>query len=437
MSADASVRSISGGGSTRRQRLGLLAGLVLLGLWALWWAKTLDRGEFVHRDWVWFDAIPGHIAIDFEGGALRPVRTWLSGTNPYTTRERDFIYPPAVLPTFAWTAALEYPTAKRIWIFALIGIALLAGWRCAESRRRLGLTAIPITLVWAAILFSTPVMYAFERGNIDLSVVLLLLVALRMMRGGSWVGDAAAGALLAYAAALKIYPGLLVVGLVALRRWRVLAGFVLAGAAVGAAYLPVLQAWRENMEGCLIYARSELPSERLWPHNIHSLTNSWRVLWSKSSPDLLARVPGFLVSAVVLGLPLLWVSTQFARCPRRDRLAYPFLLWLLATATFVPEHSIDYNLFYLPLAALALWDRRDPPIVHLLMGWLILWWQPFRLPMDGRLLFLFKLAGLLATGVILRNRIREQSRVGSIPESHLSPASRPARGTALHGSHGP
>ena len=57
---------------------------------------------------------------------------------------------------------------------------------------------------------------------------------------------------------------------------------------------------------------------------------------------------------------------------------------------------------------MAVWDRRDRVIVHLLMALLLLWWQPIQLPIGATLVFTFKLAGLAAVGTSLVARVREQ-----------------------------
>jgi hypothetical protein len=44
--------------------------------------------------------------------------------------------------------------------------------------------------------------------------------------------------------------------------------------------------------------------------------------------------------------------------------------------------SYDYNLIYLPLAALAVCDRRDPFIVAVALVGMLVWWQPFRVPWE-------------------------------------------------------
>jgi hypothetical protein len=89
---------------------------------------------------------------------------------------------------------------------------------------------------------------------------------------------------------------------------------------------------------------------------------------------------------------------------RRREVELPFLLWTAALATFVPSNSYDYNLVFLPLAVLAVWDGRDGWLVQLalLFGALVL--QPFRLPLSGNVVLPLKLLVLLAVGRALVNR---------------------------------
>jgi hypothetical protein len=69
--------------------------------------------------------------------------------------------------------------------------------------------------------------------------------------------------------------------------------------------------------------------------------------------------------------------------------------------------SNDYNLFFLPMAALAAWDRRDPVFVHVLMGMFLFWWQPMQLPISPEMLFILKIVGLYAIGVSVAIRANE------------------------------
>ena len=111
----------------------------------------------------------------------------------------------------------------------------------------------------------------------------------------------------------------------------------------------------------------------------HSLTIGWKHLWENSRVAWLNRVPGN-VAALGLLMPLAgWVSFRIYRCSQASNLALPYFVWLAGLATFLPQIANDYNLVYLPLAALILWDRRDPVLVHLMMTPLLFWWQPVQL----------------------------------------------------------
>ena len=128
----------------------------------------------------------------------------------------------------------------------------------------------------------------------------------------------------------------------------------------------------------------------------------------------LGRVDGRVATVAILGPLLCWVSYHLFRCPQRDRLAYPYLMWVLALATFMPPIANDYSLGFLPLAALVVSDRRDPFLVKVTMAALCLWWQPLSLPINGSVLLLIKLAGLAAVGVSLAERCCDQYTAASV-----------------------
>jgi hypothetical protein len=72
--------------------------------------------------------------------------------------------------------------------------------------------------------------------------------------------------------------------------------------------------------------------------------------------------------------------------------------------------SNDYNLTPLPLAILASWSARDRWPVQVALAALMLWWQPLGLPIPGRAMIFIKMAGLIATGLLLSRRADEQRR---------------------------
>ena len=107
------------------------------------------------------------------------------------------------------------------------------------------------------------------------------------------------------------------------------------------------------------------------------------------------------------------VAYRVSRCAEPNRILYPYLLWLAAAATFIPKVSIDYNLVFLPLAIIAVWDRRDPVLVHLCMAFMFLWAQPLGVPIGPILLLGFKYLSLAAVAVSLAWRAREQAAISS------------------------
>lgn len=396
-------------GTSRARTLLSLLGLVALVLWCVWWTNSVRADRLTSGRSTWVPVLP-FLAGDFVHNIDAPARLWVAGGNPYQNTPMTvwYPYPPIVVRLFAWVSLLTPWTALVVWLGALTAMAVAGARACWKTRRELGLAEVPLPIVVAAVLFSTPILFALERGNYDLLVLLAVLGALRLMRDRSAAAEVGAGLVLAVAGWSKLYPGLLVLGLLALRRRRVLAGFVLAGAVIGLADVDGLRRFFENNRGMVAFY-SSLQGGQAHPVQ-HSLSGCWRHLWAATPLYPLAEIPGRVATLGLLGPLLLWISVRVARCPDRGRLAYPYLLWILAVATFVPPLANDYNLFFLPMAALAVWDRRDPVYVHVLMAFLLLWWQPLALPIDGRVLMAFKLSGLLAVGLCLCGRAGEACR---------------------------
>jgi hypothetical protein len=384
--------------------------VALLAVWGLWWKSSLRHNRLVDGQHTWVE-VYHFLGVDFLNN-YRASRHWLAGGDPYCEPfgdplGRKLCYPPAVLPGFAWCDGFSVRSALRLWVIALTLIALAGGWMAWRARRELGLWKVPLPFTLAAVLWCTPVLFAIERGNYDLLVLLLLMPAVWALRARSLPRDGVAGTCLALATVLKIYPGFLIVGLASLRRWRALAYFALAGLTLGLASWNDLPAFRANLGEFIAQAQGGYAQT---VHvNAHTLTTYWKPFWTDTLLSGLAGVPGTL-AALVLVLPLAgWVSYRVYRRADCPGLLFPYLVWLAAAATFLPKVSNDYNLVFLPLAVLAVWDRRDPVWVHLLMAFCLLWWQPLALPVGPKLVLAFKYFGLLAAGVSLANRAAEQA----------------------------
>jgi hypothetical protein len=405
----------------------VVLGLVLLVGWAHWWQANLRKNRLARPDSVWFGAYH-FLGLDFLNN-YHAARHWLAGGNPY--REpfgdplgRRLCYPPVVVPLFAWCGLVEPRAAVMVWMAALAGVAGVAAWACCRTRRVLRLWDMPLSLAVAAVLWSSPVIYAMERGNYDLLVLPLILAAVAALRDRSVVRDLAAGCCLGLAAWIKVYPIVLVPALLPLGRPRALLIGLTAMLAIGLIDYRDLPRWADNVQDLVSKG-----DPRLRGHIAaceHSLSGDWQMAWAGTPLARLQRVPG-TAAALTLVLPLMaWVSYRVYRCRACAELAYPYLLWLAGAATFLPQIANDYNLFYLPLVALAVWDRRDPVFVHLGMALLLLWCQPFAVAIGPRLLLGFKVGSLVCLAAALVNRCGEVGQKSEPRPQPASPALAPA-----------
>jgi hypothetical protein len=267
-------------------------------------------------------------------------------------------------------------------------------------------------LATALVLLSTPVIFAMERGNCDVIVLLMLAMAALTMKKKTAIGDCAAGILLAIAMWTKIYPGLAVLGLLPLRRLRVFEWSVAAGLVIGLVPYSATRDFFHNEQyrsgfvssaanlrqdpgraqsGQLYYPPLEAVS--------HSLPIYWRTFWT--GYPAIQHIPGMIGMALILGPMIGWVAWKVYRAKTRDGVTWIFLLWITLAATFWMPVSYDYNLIYLPILALAVVSWRGGLLPMLLVLPVCLYLQPFTLPISLPLLLLFKLMALLGLGIFV------------------------------------
>lgn len=384
-------------------------GIALLAAWTVWWSLSISDQRLVGVDRMVFGAHPAY-GFDFQQALYRPTRIWSEGGDPYEECGIQFPYPPTVLRLFYWTRAFSLEQAMAIWVVALAAMAMLGAVTAWFWRRQLQLAPVPVTLVVAGILWSSPVVFAMERGNFDLISIPIIVSSLALLRlSDSKLAGVLSGAILAISPWAKLYPGIMLVGLVALRRRVVLASFVLAGCLIGWSIWDEMPGffWRNQEARDWIGALTKL-RPHLQPNPwSHGLAASWPRIWLGSPLPQLAHIPGSLAASVML-LPVMgWVSLRIYRCPQRTKLDFPYLFWLVALGTFVPTIANDYSLAFLPIAAVAVWSRCDNKIVQFMLAASLLCWQPFLTPLPGGLVLLLKYAALLAVGVCLVERASE------------------------------
>jgi hypothetical protein len=395
-------------------------GIVLLATWLVWGAASVRMNRLRAGRFSWLP-VWNTLGIDFYCNYWC-ARSWLSGADPYRTVYEapvylPYSYPPACLWHFAWCGLFTEPRpALAAWLAAAAGIIVWAALTGLRVRQDLRLYLPPWPLAVALVLFSSPVVFELERGNCNVLVLLHLLLAAVALRRNSFLADALAGLLLGVAFWIKIYPLLVIAGLLPLWRRRAFVCASVAVVLVAAVDVHGLQGFRRNVA---VVAPLLSPGVHgTYSTYAHPLGAWWKLLWRGTGWDQLGRFPE-LLSASCLLLPLVgWVSLAVFRLPAqaRMRMVFPYFLWLAGAGTFFSPQAFDYNLLFLPLAALAAWDRRDPLLVSLLMGSALLWLQPFGLPFDPFLMMGFKLACVLALAVSLHTRCVElaQPALGSL-----------------------
>ncbi|WP_435017718.1 glycosyltransferase 87 family protein [Tundrisphaera sp. TA3] len=389
---------------SRVRTLGTVLGLCLIVAWAAWWAGNLRRDAMTLGGSTWVPPLT-FLAGDFKVHIDHVARLQAAGVDPYR-RADDWVcalypYPPMIARVFAWVAWFPKDTAAAIWQAALAGCYVVGGVAAWRARRRLGSAEIPAPLVVAAVLFGTPALFAMERGQSDPMVIPILIASAWLLgRRGNWA-EVAAGAILGATAWLKYYPGIAVVAPLALGRWRAVAAFVVVVAAIGVVDRDGFARSVRNGRATAVVMADKV---RFVHPTKHSIVESWPAIGVVHRSKVLRKLPGAVAALILLAPAVVVVGRRFARAAGPGPLTLPFLLWLVAAATFAMPYSLDYNLVPLTLAALALWDRRDGWAIHAAMGLLLLYWQPFALPIGGPVLLAIKLSGLYAAGASLCRR---------------------------------
>lgn len=389
--------------------------LILLIIWCFWWGISFKKQELLGCKYLLFGAYPA-FGIDFYGYIDLPARIWWNNGDPYANKGNGsilFVYPPSEMRLFAWVNFMKPRTALGVWQIIMTVIIAASAWIASKWRNRLYLKKIPPLIAIILILFSTPVLFALERGQYDPLSLLFILAALPLLYHPSkWI-QFFGGSVLCIPPWIKIYPGLLFVGLIGLKRWRALAGFVIFGLIILASlnHDEIIRYLVNNSTVIQIADKLALffhgkPS----PWN-HPLTTSISSIWLGTKFNWLGLLPSKIIGIVLLSIPLIWVTYHIYKCPRRKSLTYPYLLWIVSLATFVPQVSNDYNFCFLPLAVISIWNHRDPLLVQILLFLLLLWWQPVNLFIPGMPLLIIKLLGLYAVAYLLIKRAGEQGQL--------------------------
>src|SRR4029079_14261476 len=130
-----------------------------------------------------------------------------------------------LLPQALRLVTREFLTFRLLWFVLNVAVLLAALVMVARSMGEPFATRA--LLLSPLVLAALPTLSVFQKGNVKAVVVALSMLAMVSFEKRRW---ALGGALLAFAIASKLYPGLLVVYLLSRREWRALAWTAAFGA---------------------------------------------------------------------------------------------------------------------------------------------------------------------------------------------------------------
>jgi hypothetical protein len=388
------------------------------------------------RRWFFLLGVVGAMALAVRSADLIPVFDWwgLDLHNLYVFHEcdiglsdiyevggpdcgdvggRGMVYPPLLYVSFAWLRLVSFDAATWIWGTATVIAALLSGflWLTAADRAHR-----PAGFVfWIVLCTQFPMLFALERGNNDIVVLVLWSWSFLFFRRERF---AAAGAVAAVSATYKVYPsfGVLTVVVALMVSRHVGVGRFIVGAGIAAVSVTLVL-----FAPTVSFALEVLPDfgEPMPPLELYS--HAVPGLWS-----------GWIPLALMGLLVAIWASVGWIGFD-------PAVVFAgaLAITTYLSPISWDYNLLtvypLLLVVFLRAYDRvsvLDPAVWLLALGLFTVTSgrgvlstfdpYPVRLQIVGQLVFIAASAFVLNLG----NRPNLKGRVG------LGKATLPGHGTA-------
>jgi hypothetical protein len=302
-------------------------------------------------------------------------------------------YPPPFLlvPRALGVVAPDFLRFRLLWFGLTTGVVLLAMLITARALRpAAGTRALLLSpIVWAAL----PTLSAVQKGNAQLLVLALAMLAMVLFQQRRW---AAGGALLAWATVSKLFPGMLIVYLLARRQWRpaiwtaafgalfALATFIDLGRAPYVAFLDHLP----GLLGGEAFPALRNPPTIAINFSMPGLAFKLKLFGLAGMSYGAAKVIGWVYTAIVV-----WVVIVIGRRPIDEGEAPLAWMAILVLATlrspFLPQAYAAFAPLWLLtlLAATAAPTARTLALVVLTWLGLNVFW-PLDWPMDPRLLAL-------------------------------------------------
>src|SRR5882672_5935678 len=164
-----------------------------------------------------------YTARDDDPTKIRKART----IGPFNIDVYEYPPPFLLLPRALRLLTPDFLRFRMLW-FGIGGATVLLSLLFVA--RLLGPSAGTRALLLSPIVFAAlPTLSTFQKGNVQAVIIAAAMLAMVLFEKRRW---AAGGALLAFVTLSKLYPGMLVVYLLARRQWRALAWTAAAGIAL-------------------------------------------------------------------------------------------------------------------------------------------------------------------------------------------------------------
>lgn len=231
-----------------------------------------------------------------------------------------------VLPRDVVAAGAFGSRARSIMLFVVLTIAVVIALFAIISKMKLRNK----WLIYLAIVFSTPMLYTIERGNIILFSIVLSLLFVAGIEGEKRERQDASYFALALAAGIKIYPAIYGLLLVAKRKWKETFNLICWGLSVF--LLPFLftggfQSFLKCMQNLGGFVSSNKTRGRYW------LINYGNVLTEISENFGVPALPSRVVTISLLVLVVLLIACVFVQKSYwKQNLALTLVLVLLPGA---------------------------------------------------------------------------------------------------------
>jgi hypothetical protein len=285
-------------------------------------------------------------------------------------------YPPPflLLPRLLRLVAPDFTPFRALWFGLNLAVILLGMWIVARSQ---GLSVGKRALLLSPLLLaSLPTLSALQKGNVQLVVVVIAMLAMVLFERRQF---AAGGALLAFATVSKLYPGMLVVYLLARRQWRAAAWTVGMGVAFALVALldtglPPYAAFLDHLPRLLsgeAFPAFRVPSAMAINYSIPGIVFKLKLFGVQGMGFGASKLVGWAYTLVAL-----WATVEAGRRTAND--SEKPLLWLavlvLATlrSPFLPQAYGGFPPLWLLILLGATYAPTPKTLALILLGWLAL-----------------------------------------------------------------